>query len=98
MALSFNPSKRQGDIGFAAVLLAVAGLSFLKAADYPGASGTYPRVLSVRLALGAIAVVLRSLSRRSAESDAAFFTHPGRFLLGFGARRLVFSPSALSAT
>ncbi|MDQ1849712.1 tripartite tricarboxylate transporter TctB family protein [Gemmobacter fulvus] len=85
MALSSSPSRRQGELGFATVLLAVAGLCFIKAAAYPGASGTYPKVLSILLGIGAVLAILRALRQTDAENHAPLVTNPGRCLLGFAA-------------
>ncbi|QRM35154.1 tripartite tricarboxylate transporter TctB family protein [Microvirga sp. VF16] len=84
MAL-MNLSQRQGDIGFAAVLLAVAGWCFFESGNFPGASGTYPRVLSIMLAVGAALVILRALGRPAAADEPRLFIHPGRFLLAVAA-------------
>jgi hypothetical protein len=79
MAL-INPSQRQGDIGFAAVLVAVAGWCFFESRSFPGTSGTYPRVLSIMLAVGAALVILRSIKRPRVADEPRLFIHSGRFL------------------
>ncbi|GLS87137.1 hypothetical protein GCM10010873_21110 [Cypionkella aquatica] len=84
MAVNSSPTRKQGEIGFAAVLLAVAGAAFLGAGDYPGASGTYPRVFAICLGICAMLVILRAVMQSAPGDDAPFFTHLGRFLLGFG--------------
>ncbi|MDZ4395908.1 tripartite tricarboxylate transporter TctB family protein [Cypionkella sp.] len=83
MAVNSSLTHKQGEIGFAAVLLIAAGLAFLKAGDYPGASGVYPRVMALGLGIGAVLVLLRSWLQTRPGDDAAFFGHLGRFLLGF---------------
>ncbi len=88
MALSGPLTRRQGELGFAAVLVAVAGLAVHRAADYPGAAGTYPKVLAVLLGIGGILVILRTLAGTRADDKAPFFEHGLRALLGFGALAL----------
>ena len=86
MALNLNPSSRQADLGFAVLLIAAAIGAFAKAGGYPGASGTYPKVLAVLLAIGAALVALRSLRQLARPDDRArLFLHPGRFVLGVAA-------------
>ncbi len=82
MAVNLNPSGRQADTGFAAALLAAAGWAFAEAGSYPGASGTYPQVLAVLLAIGAALVMLRSLMRPADPDGPRLFLHAGRFVLG----------------
>lgn len=81
MALGASPTRRQGDIAFAAILLATAVVSFIEASGYPGGSGVYPRVLALMLAVGAALVILRCLRRQASEPEERFFVHGGRFLL-----------------
>lgn len=83
MAVNSSPTRKQGEIGFAAALLAVAGAAFVKAADYPGASGTYPRVIAVCLGIGAVLVLVRAALQSRPADREPFFTHLGRFALGF---------------
>ncbi|NBE09063.1 tripartite tricarboxylate transporter TctB family protein [Paragemmobacter ruber] len=88
LALISSPSRRRGELGFAAVLLAVAGLCFVTAGDYPGASGTYPRVLSVLLGCGAIVVLARAWRQNGDNGRVPLMANPGRCLLGFAAMAL----------
>lgn len=83
MALISSPSRRQGELGFATVLLAVAGLCFATAGHYPGASGTYPKVLSVLLGCGAVLMLLRAWRQTGDDSRAPLVVNLGRCLLGF---------------
>lgn len=81
-------TRRRGELGFAAVLVAVAGLAFHRAGDYPGVTGTYPRVLAVLLGIGGVLVILRTLTSAREDDATAFFEHGLRALLGFGALAL----------
>lgn len=78
-----GPSWRQGEIGFAVVLIVVAIMTFAAAANYPGMSGNYPRTLSVFLGIGSALVLLRALLRPGAMAGVPFFIHLPRALLGF---------------
>ncbi|MGE0279900.1 MAG: tripartite tricarboxylate transporter TctB family protein [Rhizobiaceae bacterium] len=82
MALNANPTSKQADIGFAAVLIAVAAWAVSEAGSYPGASGVYPQVLAILLAIGAALVILRRLKAAEIEGEPRLFLHTGRFLLG----------------
>lgn len=81
-----NPSSRQADLGFAVLLIGAAIGAFAKAGGYPGASGAYPKVLAVLLAIGGALVALRSLRQGARADDGTrLFLHPGRFVLGVAA-------------
>lgn len=82
MALELNPSGRQTDIGFAAVLVGAAAWAFAEAGNYPGFSGTFPRVLASLLAVAALAVLVRSLRAAEVEGGPRLFIHTGRFMMG----------------
>lgn len=82
MAVEFNPTSKQADIGFAAVLVGVAAWAFFEAGNFPGFSGSYPKVLSALLALAAIVQVGRSLRRTEAADEPRLFINSGRFVLG----------------
>lgn len=84
MALNSNPTARQADLGFAFALIAVAAWSFLEAGSYPGSSGTYPRVLSILLALAAAGVVLRRMMQAETKEEPHLFLNASRFALGLG--------------
>ena len=83
MALSFNPTRKQAEIGFAAALIAVAAWGFVEADAYPAQSAGYPRVLCIMLAGASFLVVLRATLSRPDDSSRRLLDHPGRFLLGF---------------
>lgn len=84
MAVSTNPSRRHAEVGFAAVLIAVAGWAYVTGLSYPDQSGAYPRVLAVLLGIGAIIMVARTLLRAPEVDEPRLLDHPGRFVLGFG--------------
>lgn len=81
MALSANPSGKQSDIGFAAVLIAGSVWAYVEAGSYDGFSGTYPRVLAVMLAIVAALVIVRRLAQPAAADEPRLFIDTGRFLL-----------------
>ncbi|MGB6243052.1 MAG: tripartite tricarboxylate transporter TctB family protein [Castellaniella sp.] len=85
MALNTNPSGKQADLGFAAILLVVAVWVIARTSDYPGASGTYPRVLAILLAIGAALVIVRRLRTAEQADEPRLFLHAGRFALGLAA-------------
>lgn len=85
MALSTNPSGKQADLGFAAILLVVAAWVIAQARDYPGTSGTYPQVLGILLAIGAALVIARRLRTAARDDEPRLFLHAGRFALGLAA-------------
>jgi hypothetical protein len=82
MALNVNPSGKQADIGFAAILIAVAIWGFVEAGSYLGTSGGYPQVLAVLLAVGSALVILRRVLTPEKEGEPRLFIHAGRFFLG----------------
>jgi putative tricarboxylic transport membrane protein len=82
VALNANPSGKQADIGFAAILIAMAAWAAAEAGNYPGASGVYPQVLAALLAIGAALVILRRLKSVENEGEPRLFLHTGRFMLG----------------
>lgn len=83
MALSFNPTRKQAEIGFAAALFAVAAWAFVEAGTYPTQSAGYPRVLCIMLAGASFLVILRALLVQPNDKSQRLLDHPGRFLLGF---------------
>jgi hypothetical protein len=85
VALSFNPTYRQAEIGFAAALACAAAWTFMEAGNYPSQSAGYPRFLSVVLGCVSLLVILRALLARSTAPEKRFLDHGGRFLLGFAA-------------
>jgi amino acid transporter len=84
VALKLSFSKRDGEFGFAAALVAVAGALYVQALGYPDFSGRYPQVLSILLGIGAAALLLRSFLRGVRDAEQPFFTDAGRFVIGFG--------------
>ncbi|WP_137131152.1 tripartite tricarboxylate transporter TctB family protein [Rhizobium sp. FY34] len=83
MALSFNPTRKQSEIGFAAALMAVATWGFVEAGAYPTQSAGYPRVLCIMLAGASALVILRAALAQPDDTSQRLLDHPGRFLLGF---------------
>jgi predicted neutral ceramidase superfamily lipid hydrolase len=83
VALSFNPTRKQAEIGFATALIAVAAWGFVEAGAYPMQSAGYPRVLCVVLAVTSALVILRAVFQPRNETGQKLLDHPGRFLLGF---------------
>jgi hypothetical protein len=75
-------SRRHAELGFAAALVAAAAFFFHQAANYPGVTGSYPRTLSVLLAIGGLLVLGRTVMQHKAEDDQPLFEHPRRAYLG----------------
>lgn len=82
MALSFNPTRKQAEIGFAAAFIAVAAWAFVEAGAYPTQSAGYPRVLCIMLAGTSFLVILRAALAPPDDNSRRLLDHPGRFLLG----------------
>lgn len=82
MALNANPSGKQADIGFAAILIAVAAWATAESRSYPGSSGTYPLVLAILLAIGAVLIIVRRLTTTAPADEPRLFLHTSRFALG----------------
>jgi hypothetical protein len=81
VALSSNPSGKQADIGFAAILIGASIWTYAEAGNYPGSSGIYPQVLSLLLAVLAALVIVRRLATPAGENEPRLFLNPGRFVL-----------------
>lgn len=81
MALNINPSRKQAEIGFAAILLGVAVYVFAEAGSFPSQSAGYPRVLAVMLGICSTIVIIRTLLQ--SPQGQRLMDHPRRCLGAF---------------
>ncbi|MCW2483579.1 hypothetical protein, partial [Candidatus Symbiopectobacterium sp. NZEC135] len=82
MALSASLTHRRADVVFATVLILAAGTLYREAGHFSGTGAAFPRVLTVLLALCALAVIVREI-KFPAGDERPLFAQPVRVVMGF---------------